>query len=297
MSQKYLNEIEIMRQLLGQQNNISVPKLLIRLFDNPTDAIVFAQLVFWSDKSARTDDYFYKSGKELSEETGLSEDQIDRSIKRLMKFDFVDCKKKRANGAPTRHFHICLETCLQALSLLVSAESRNGNRGIAESDSAESRKHKQIQTQLLTTDINMFADENFEKLYKSWHKKANKPAAKKAFNKLIAGKKPEQVEQIVEMIMTDAKKRLEGNQLGFNNMHLSSYINRQGWEDDLPNQQQANQVSQEYKSILNNIRNGKERSQLGYSQMQILKAAMRKGLLTTADIEMVNNHQKRGTAA
>lgn len=232
--------LDTIRQLIGTQNNISVPKILIRLTNNPTDAIILAQLIFWSDKTTRKDGWFYKSAVELSEEVGVSKDQIDRSVKRLkLKLNLIEYKNKKANGAPTRHYHICLKTLVQALNSLEIAKSLNGNSGTAKSDLAEPRNPKQIRTQIQTTKQNSpSVDEQrsnlFDKLYEKWPNNKNKIPARKAFKKIARLLPIPSCEIFVNNLIEDIEKRLQGQQFGFTDLMLSTYLNNERWNDDYP---------------------------------------------------------------
>ncbi|WP_419207570.1 hypothetical protein ACN08S_05740 [Photobacterium leiognathi subsp. mandapamensis] len=75
---------QLLSELVGQEANLSVPRVFIRMCDgNYNHAAVLAQLVFWSNKSARKDGWFYKSQQELADELELSRDQVKRSVKKL----------------------------------------------------------------------------------------------------------------------------------------------------------------------------------------------------------------------
>lgn len=72
----------------------------------------------------------------------------------------------------------------------------------------------------------------FVELWKGWHNKKNKISAQKAFKKLCKsnGTNPH---LIAKDILFDSNKRLNAQQLGFNKIMLSTYINNERWEDDI----------------------------------------------------------------
>ncbi|MGD6739708.1 hypothetical protein ACP5PY_26635 [Photobacterium leiognathi subsp. mandapamensis] len=107
---------QLLSELVGQEANLSVPRVFIRMCDgNYNHAAVLAQLVFWSNKSARKDGWFYKSQQELADELELSRDQVKRSVKKLAtsfsKAIFTELKK--ANGAPTTHYRVDIKALLE----------------------------------------------------------------------------------------------------------------------------------------------------------------------------------------
>lgn len=69
-------------------------------------AALFHQLQFWSNRGSRADGWFWKSGTELVDETGVSRRTIDRAIKKLVEAGMIEVRLMRANGAPTRHFKL-----------------------------------------------------------------------------------------------------------------------------------------------------------------------------------------------
>lgn len=96
----------IISQISGQENTIVTPKLFIKLTGDLTTATLLNQIVFYSDKSKRTDGYFYKSYKEWEEELCLTERQVRYSTKKLIKEGLVETSLKKANGAPTVHYKL-----------------------------------------------------------------------------------------------------------------------------------------------------------------------------------------------
>lgn len=90
----------------GQTNIITIPKIYIEILDEYNSAAILNQIVFWSDKSARNDGYFYKTYAEWEKEVNLTEYQVRRSIKKLKELGFVETKVKKANGSPTLHYKL-----------------------------------------------------------------------------------------------------------------------------------------------------------------------------------------------
>lgn len=108
----YIAAIRILKQLSGQENTITIPKVYIELTGNLTQALVLNQIVFWSDKTSRKDGYFYKTYKEWQEETALTERQVRYASEKLEPFG-VKTKVRKANGAPTVHYHVDFNKLLE----------------------------------------------------------------------------------------------------------------------------------------------------------------------------------------
>lgn len=92
----------------GQKNIISFPVVYLKVTEDLNTALLLNQLVFWSDKSKRTDGFFYKTYGEWQEEIYLSEYQVRRSIKKLKELNVVETKLKKANGSPTLHYRVLM---------------------------------------------------------------------------------------------------------------------------------------------------------------------------------------------
>ncbi|HIF9180974.1 TPA: conserved phage C-terminal domain-containing protein [Photobacterium damselae] len=106
---------KLLFELLGQGANLSIPRLFVRMCSGSYNhAAVLAQLVFWSNKSSRTDGWFYKSQVELGGELELSRDQVKRSVKYLTTNfgNAIHTKLKKANGVPTTHYFIDIKELL-----------------------------------------------------------------------------------------------------------------------------------------------------------------------------------------
>ena len=134
---------EIVQAMSGQKNSVVIPGPYLDFFSG--DQQVFAlsavlnQLVFWSGKSSLDDGWFYKSHEDLAKELrGLSEDQVQRIIKKLSRKylpGVIEATTRKVNGTPTSHYRIDGDALISKIFplLLDSAEVRNGKREVAES--------------------------------------------------------------------------------------------------------------------------------------------------------------------
>jgi predicted transcriptional regulator len=71
---------------------------------NITTAIVYNQLLFWSDKGGLEDGWIYKTYEELSDELGLSPKQIRNAYIKLEGADLIETKVNQIQGIPIKHF-------------------------------------------------------------------------------------------------------------------------------------------------------------------------------------------------
>ena len=93
----------------GQKRTINIPVLYLELLEDYNTAVILNQLIYWSDRSSRTDGYFFKSYKEWAEEVFLSQYQVKKSIDKLKKLGLVETKLKKSYGSPTLHYKVDME--------------------------------------------------------------------------------------------------------------------------------------------------------------------------------------------
>lgn len=135
---------EVVQAMSGQKNCIVIPGPYLDYFASDQQAFALAavlnQLVFWTGKSSQDDGWFYKTHEELAGELrGVSEDQVQRVVAKLRKKylpGVIEVSTRKVNGTPTNHYRIDGDKLIALIfpPVLDSAESRNGNREGAESN-------------------------------------------------------------------------------------------------------------------------------------------------------------------
>ena len=107
----------------GNERTITIPKIYLELTGDYPTAALLNQMIFWSDKTKRTDGFFYKTYGEWEEETTLSEYQVRRSSKRLKELGVLETELRRANGSPTLHYKVNMDKLSE--SILNKLKNRN----------------------------------------------------------------------------------------------------------------------------------------------------------------------------
>lgn len=103
----YSDVTNIIQEITGQRASVIIPKAFVRWLGNDfTTALVFSQLLFWSDKGKRRDNFVYRSYVEWEEETCLSAYQVKRAADKLVAMGLIEVDLKKANGAPTLHYRL-----------------------------------------------------------------------------------------------------------------------------------------------------------------------------------------------
>jgi hypothetical protein len=71
---------------------------------NLASAVLYNQLLFWSDKGGREDGWVYKSYADLQKELGLTERQLRGAYQALEDAGYIETKVMKYRGTPTKHF-------------------------------------------------------------------------------------------------------------------------------------------------------------------------------------------------
>jgi len=101
---------ELIKQISGQKNVITVPRLFVKITGELNQAVLLSQCIYWSDRTNRTDGFFYKTADEFSDELGISPRQVRYAAERLEEAGFITMEIHRANGSPTTHYRVNLDT-------------------------------------------------------------------------------------------------------------------------------------------------------------------------------------------
>ena len=220
----------------GKDNVIPIPVIYIKLLGDYHTAAFLNQLVYWSDKTKRTDGYFYKTYKEWHEELRLSRYQIDKSISKLKELGLIETALKKANGAPTLHYKLNTDK----LSTWICEKLTNG---IAENSQMELRKTDKSLTETtteITTETNnnsatKVTQEQFDQWWNLYDKKLDK---KKAFSLFKSALKKHEFETIMngtkDYLKTITDKQYQKYPKTF--LSQESYMN--DYSKEIPNDNQ-----------------------------------------------------------
>jgi DnaD/phage-associated family protein len=116
---------ELIKQISGQKNVVTVPKLFVKITGDMTQAVVLSQCLYWSDRTARTDGYFYKTAKEFADDLGISERQLRYAVEKLEESGFISTVIHRAKGAPTTHYKVNNDFVTESILQICQIEITN----------------------------------------------------------------------------------------------------------------------------------------------------------------------------
>ncbi|WP_342610237.1 conserved phage C-terminal domain-containing protein [Staphylococcus hsinchuensis] len=143
----------IITQFSGQNNIIPIPAIYLKITEDYPTAALLNQLIYWSDRTSRKDDYFYKSYKEWEDEIYLSKYQVMRSIKKLKSMGIVETALKKANGAPTVHYKVDSEVTSQWIVKFL-------NNGKSTNLTMDSKETQQSLTEITTENTTEITNNN-----------------------------------------------------------------------------------------------------------------------------------------
>ena len=97
--------IELIKATSGQANILTIPRPYIEFMGSLDGGLFLSQLIYWSDRGGQGDGWFYKTYLEWEAETTLSKYEIGKQAGILKDKGILETKVKKANGAPTVHYH------------------------------------------------------------------------------------------------------------------------------------------------------------------------------------------------
>lgn len=150
--------IELIR--LMNEKPIAFNKHYVFLGCGINGAVMLSQLVYWADKSKDPNGWIYKTGKEWTEETGLTRREQDTARKNLRDLGFIDEHK---HGVPCKvHFKVNQSKLYS--SLIILAQMRQTNAQISQTECTDApnliggkRQTNTENTTENTTEINIIS--------------------------------------------------------------------------------------------------------------------------------------------
>lgn len=98
----------MIKQFTGQANTLVIPRVFIDLTGDHLAALLLSQILYWSDKTADPDGWFYKTADEWQAEIGMSGYQVKRAATILAKFGVVTAVHKVVK-TPKMHYRIDMQ--------------------------------------------------------------------------------------------------------------------------------------------------------------------------------------------
>jgi len=147
--EQFFNEI---KNETGENRAIVVSTVLCAAMGNDLAGGVFlSQLIYWSDKGKRLDGYVWKSASEWKKETFLSNYQIVKIRKKLLKLGLIEAKLQKAQGTPTVHYKLNRDNLEKWILNFIKNQSKNFKNGNSKNSTSITETTTEIYTDSTTT--------------------------------------------------------------------------------------------------------------------------------------------------
>lgn len=96
--------LSTLREFGGQANCIVVPRAFVKFTGSLESAMLFSQLLYWSEKNGSN--RVYNTDAEFQEELSLSRRAVRQAKSDLERKGLIKTEVHRANGSPTTHYYL-----------------------------------------------------------------------------------------------------------------------------------------------------------------------------------------------
>lgn len=136
----------MIKQFTGQANTLVIPRVFIDFTGDHLAALLLSQILYWSDKTADPDGWFYKTADEWQTELGMSTYQVKRAATLLNKLG-IETKVRKVKTAPKMHYRIDMPLFTDLfLKFLESQETRKStNYNVESQETSKSMDFQETQ--------------------------------------------------------------------------------------------------------------------------------------------------------
>jgi len=189
------------------ERTMAISKSFLEFTGSLEEGVFLSQVIYFSDKSSRSDGYFWKSYDEWKEHTFMTEYTLRKQVKALKEKGYLETALKKAYGAPTLHYKFNMEKFTEDFIPFLrnrridSLNSQNGNFDIAESLTKSTTKitnnlKDMVDSEESTERSNI--DIQFEEWWNIYGRKTQKPKALTAFKRIVKKHGYEQLKKDTE---------------------------------------------------------------------------------------------------
>lgn len=136
----------LISKMSGNENHLTVNTTFVHFMNSLEGGVFLSQLVYWSDKTKRTDGYFYKTYEEWTNEICISKHAVMKNVSKLKDIGILETKVKKANGNPTLHYMLHYDRLCESIISFLQKQN-------TESSKTEERKFvKELSLTEITTE-------------------------------------------------------------------------------------------------------------------------------------------------
>ena len=169
---------------------------------------------------------FWTSLPTLEKETGLSTSQIRTCINKLKSTGELTVKPQATGRMITVLKYNDYQDNDRPIDRPVTGQSQTSDRPVTANNNDNNKNNDNPENKKM---VNQEMDSAFDLFWSAGMKKSNKAKSQAAFKRL-AGSKPM---EFAEKLALDIKARLSNQQMGFDKMMPTTYLNNSRWEDEL----------------------------------------------------------------
>jgi len=160
----------------------------------------------------------------LSQQIGLSSQKIRTSLSKLKSTNDITIKTTNRNTL----VGITNYDIYQSKSDEVTSQLTSNSTNKQQSNNNQITTTKEVKKERIEEDKNK---DLFEALWLSSHKNGSKKKALESFNKMAS--KKTSVPEFTQFLIDDTKKRIAADQMGFAQMHMTTYLSQDRFNDEI----------------------------------------------------------------
>lgn len=131
----------------GQGNTLVIPRPFVDFLGGLEVALLFSQMLYWSDRTRQPERWFYKTYTDWNTELGLSEYQVRKAVKKLTEWQINDDPKpllatevRKAQGNPTVHYRVIWDNFSESFLHFLQERNRSNSRNEGKETSGSSNR-------------------------------------------------------------------------------------------------------------------------------------------------------------
>lgn len=125
----------VIAALSGQANVLTIPKIFINIFGEIETALVFSQMIYWSDRGK--DGWFYKTYEEWREELGIKEWKMRQIIGTFRGMNLIETDFRKVGDTPKLHFRIKMDGVVEKITSFIGGEIELEGEETSESENSD----------------------------------------------------------------------------------------------------------------------------------------------------------------
>ena len=145
--------LSIIKSISGQANILTVPRMFVALTGDTTLAIMLPQLIYWSDRTTRSDGFVYKSAADWAIEVGAS----SYSVRKFNQLPFIETKIIKANGSPTTHYRVRFDDLINWFCRNQQMDLSKSTNGFVENGKSLTEITTETNTETTTKELKEFS--------------------------------------------------------------------------------------------------------------------------------------------